>query len=83
MISSRFHLPVSKAAVQLKDYRPVLEITDNSALDHQFNILFPPSIGESSHTTEPVCDFYQEIDRDLDFMNVMTGEHHDVATDAL
>nr|GLL19734.1 hypothetical protein Itr_chr02CG12430 [Ipomoea trifida] len=100
MISSRFHLPVSKAAVELKvglededeqaipfpspdqDYRPVLEITDNSALDDQFNILFSPSIGESSHTTAPVCDFYQEIDRDLDFMNVMTGEHHDVATDA-
>nr|GME20452.1 replication factor A protein 1-like [Ipomoea batatas] len=122
MISSRFHLPINQAAVELKlgvttlklrcrelgiprwprqkllklededeqeilfpsldqDYRPVFDITDTSALDYQFIIPFLPSIGESSHTTEPVCDFYQDIDHDLDFMNVMTGEHHDVATD--
>nr|GMD34238.1 replication factor A protein 1-like [Ipomoea batatas] len=123
MISSFFHLPVSKAAEELKlgvttlklrcrelgirrwpreklsklededeqeipfsspdqDYRPVFELTDNSALDYQFNIPFLPSIGESSHANEPVCDFQQEIHHDLEFMNVMIGEHHDVATDA-
>nr|GMD15745.1 replication factor A protein 1-like [Ipomoea batatas] len=123
MISSCFHLPVSKAAEELKlgvttlklrcrelgirrwprekllklededeqeipfsspdqDYRPVFELTDNSALDYQFNIPFLPSIGESSHANEPVCDFQQEIHHDLEFMNVMIGEHHDVATDA-
>nr|GME04307.1 protein RKD1-like [Ipomoea batatas] len=123
MISSCFHLPVSKAAEELKlgvttlklrcrelgirrwprekllklevedeqeipfsspdqDYRPVFELTDNSALDYQFNIPFLPSIGESSHANEPVCDFHQEIHHDLEFMNVMIGEHHDVATDA-
>nr|GMD54001.1 replication factor A protein 1-like [Ipomoea batatas] len=123
MISSCFHLPVSKAAEELKlgvttlklrcrelgirrwprekllklededeqeipfsfpdqDYRPIFELTDNSALDYQFNIPFLPSIGESSHANEPVCDFQQEIHHDLEFMNVMIGEHHDVATDA-
>nr|GME01624.1 replication factor A protein 1-like [Ipomoea batatas] len=123
MISSCFHLPISKAAEELKlgvttlklrcrelgirrwprekllklededeqeipfsspdqDYRPVFELTDNSALDYQFNIPFLPSIGESSHANEPVCDFQQEIHHDLEFMNVMIGEHHDVATDA-
>nr|GMD68539.1 protein RKD1-like [Ipomoea batatas] len=99
MISSRFHLPISKVAVQLKVgvttlklrcrelgisrwlRQKLLQLED----EDEHAIPFPSpdqDYRESSHTTEPVCDFYQEIDRDLDFMNVMTGEHHDVATNA-
>nr|GMD08050.1 protein RKD1-like [Ipomoea batatas]GME19751.1 protein RKD1-like [Ipomoea batatas] len=98
MISSRFHLPINQAAVELKlgvttlklrcrelgiprwPRQKLLKLEDE---DEQ-EILFPSldqDYRESSHTTEPVCDFYQDIDHDLDFMNVMTGEHHDVATD--
>nr|GMC53746.1 replication protein A 70 kDa DNA-binding subunit B-like isoform X1 [Ipomoea batatas] len=49
----------------------------------QYDPLVKVVEGESSHANEPVCDFHQEIHHDLEFMNVMIGEHHDVATEAL
>nr|GMC64551.1 protein RKD1-like [Ipomoea batatas] len=86
MISSRFHLPVSKAAVELKVGVTTLKLSCRelgiSRWPRQKLLKLEDEDEQSSHSTTPVCDFYQEIDRDLDFMNVMTGEHHDVATDA-
>nr|GMC49875.1 protein RKD1-like [Ipomoea batatas] len=48
----------------------------------QYDPLVKVVEGESSHANEPVCDFHQEIHHDLEFMNVMIGKHHDVATEA-
>nr|GMD67006.1 protein RKD1-like [Ipomoea batatas] len=99
MISSCFHLPVSKAAEELKlgvttlklrcrelgirrwPREKLLKLEDEDEQEIPFSSP-DQDYRESSHANEPACDFQQEIHHDLEFMNVMIGEHHDVATDA-
>nr|GMD83803.1 protein RKD1-like [Ipomoea batatas] len=99
MISSCFHLPVNKAAEELKlgvttlklrcrelgirrwPREKLLKLEDEDEQEIPFSSP-DQDYRESSHANEPVCDFHQEIHHDLEFMNVMIGEHHDVATDA-
>nr|GMC53482.1 replication protein A 70 kDa DNA-binding subunit B-like [Ipomoea batatas] len=99
MISSHFHLPVSKAAEELKlgvttlklrcrelgirrwPREKLLKLEDEDEQEIPFSSP-DQDYRESSHENEPVCDFHQEIHHDLEFMNVMIGEHYDVATEA-
>nr|GMC47471.1 replication protein A 70 kDa DNA-binding subunit B-like [Ipomoea batatas] len=60
----------------------LLQPSIEAELAVQYDPLVKVVEGESSHANEPVCDFHQEIHHDLEFMNVMIGEHHDVATEA-